>query len=263
MSSEEASKEIYSLEIVENGFAFKIKETLYQHFLSLIKNEEILKRLLEIPRTTVGNLCVFRIALPFVDFSGNENKGLAWDNLAKCSKQLGILFMLTNDILTEEEQTPELCLSDDLQLMNITAVYRSDTRFHACPMSVVLSKRGYNLLRENYTKDTIIPLCEEKALDFYFGMSSATKAEFDQSKEDYLRAGGVVFGVRAMIRYQGVPSFTVPGDCACLGANPDEFKYSRLVNSHNLDTPLQQMAMLASVVTLWNEVLKPLHTAGK
>src|SRR3989344_1658024 len=263
MSLEKNSKEIYSLEIVENGFAFKIKDALFRYFLNLIKNQEILKPFLEIPRTTVGNLCIFNVVLPFIDFSSNENKDLDWEGLGKCAKQLGILFMLTNDILPEEEQTPDLCLSDDLQLMNITTVYRSDARFHACPMSVVFSERAYDLLRENYKKDTVLPLCEEKALAFYFGLSSDSKEDFDQNKVDYMEFSGDAFGVRAMIRYQGVPSFTVPGDCACLGANPDDFKHSRDIRSHNLDTSLQQMAMLASVVTLWNEVLRPLHSANK
>lgn len=263
MSREENSQEVYSLEITEGGFAFKIKEALYQHFLALIKNEGILKPLLEIPRTTVGELCIFNIVLPFVDFSSTENKGLDWENLAKCSKQLSVLSMLTNDSLTEEEKNLDLCLSSDIQLMNITIVYRSDARFHACPMSVVFSKRARDLLRRNYTKDTVIPLCEERALDFYFGLSASSKEDFTQNKTEYLEYGGGAFGVRAMIRHQGVPAFTVPGNCACLGANPNEFKYSRDIRSHNLDTSLQQMAMLASVVTLWNEVLIPLHTASK
>lgn len=263
MSREENPQEVYSLKITEGGFAFKIKEALYQHFLALIKNEGILKPLLEIPRTTVGDLCVFDIVLPFVDFSSTENKGLDWGNLVKCSKQLGVLFMLTNDILTEEEKNLDLCLSSNIQLMNITTVYRSDARFHACPMSVVFSKRAHDLLHENYTKDTVISLCEEKALDFYFGLSADSKDDFTKNKTEYLEYGGGAFGVKAMVRYQGVPAFTVPGNCACLGANPDEFKYSRDIRSHNLDTSLQQMSMLASVVTLWNEVLRPLHFAIK
>jgi hypothetical protein len=62
-----------------------------------------------------------------------------------------------------------------------------------------------------------------------------------------------------MVRDSGVPQFSVPGNCACLGENPDTFSYSRGMYSHNLDSTLQQMTMLTAVVTFWNDVLKPLQ----
>lgn len=265
MSRNQNGGEVYRMEIVEKGFLFKISEALYQHFLSKVTNKRYLELLSETPKTTIGGVAILHINLPFVDFSKGTEGGIDWEGLATNAQQLEILFSLVACLFPDDaESTDSYCLSKDVQLMTMSTSYRADNHFHSCGMSVEFSDRAYGLLRNQYTKDTIIPRCEEKIVDFYFGLSADSQAELDEQKQEYLGAGGGgPFGVRGMVREQGVPAFTVPGNCACLGANPDDFKYSKDLHSHNLDTPLQQMSMLAGLVTFWNEVLIPLHEEKK
>lgn len=258
MSKEQDTKEIYSMEITETGFVLKITEALYQFFIEVISNPDMISILKEIPIKADGKHVTFHINLPFIDFS--KGGDIDWINLGKIADQFNFLFVLTAFLLPDEKDfLPSYYLSDDVQLMSILAAHREDVHSNACAIEVNFSQKAYNLLRETYQKDTVIPLCEEKAIDTYLGLSSRSKASFKKEKSMYLESSGGPFGLRAMVKAGGIPSFTVPGNCACLSNNSDEFEFSRDLNSHNLDTPLQQMTMLTSLVTFWNEVLKPLH----
>ena len=61
------------------------------------------------------------------------------------------------------------------------------------------------------------------------------------------------FGLSGVIRERGTLSFITNGNCACLGHMPvekqqDEGLYSE---SHNMDTPWQQLSMLVAVAATW------------
>jgi hypothetical protein len=115
------------------------------------------------------------------------------------------------------------------------------------------------LLKETYKVETSIDTAVHEAMLTYLKLSTKTKREFEKETKNKSIFYSGMFGVVAKVRDSGVPHFSVPGNCACLGENPDTFSYSRGIDSHNLDSTLQQMTMLVAVVTFWNKVLRPLY----
>ena len=253
------AREIYSIEVVENGFDLTMRESLFHYFVGLVTKEEPRKTFLGIPKTIVDGLCVLHITLPFIDFSIQKKGVIDWNGLGICAEQVSLLLELLNFCVPEGEQVLDFCLSNDVQLVAIDAYHRKDGGYHANGMRVRFSERARSLLQKEYGEGVDLPSCKVCAGEVYGKLSSETKKEFNRMRSDCANRYGGAFGVRAMVRKKGVPDFAVPGNCACLGANPDNFQYSGEIDSHNLDTSLQQMAMLAAVVTFWNDVLRPLH----
>lgn len=256
--------ELYKLEVIKNGFAFKLTETLYRFLVeNLITREEVLLAFQKIPMTKIkGGLVRLDIILPFISFPNYAHKRTDWEVLRECAQRMQLIFMVFNYSF-KNENTTGFSLSENKPLMAIETGYREDTHFHACWIGVGFSKIAREALSEKFLNGVNIPSCERVAFDFYFGLSSSSKREMERNGVLYKKYGGSFNSINASVREGGTPHFIVPGNCACLGANPDEFKREGDMYSHNLDTPLQQMAMLASVVSFWNEVLTPLCNSKK
>lgn len=262
MLDEKRPNEVYRIEITEFGFAFKIKDALYKFFLESIQREEVLATFLAIQKTNDGEFAILSIVLPFIRFPNYTHKKTDWKKLSECAQQIRLLLSLLH-AMPKDKSTPDLFLSDRLQLMTLQTAYNKDSHFHACGINVGFCKTTRELLAQKYKTRVNIKECEEIAFNFYFGLSSSSKREFEEYKRKYLSYGAEFTSINVSVRSGGTPHFIVPGNCACLGANPDEFKNGGDIYSHNLDTSLQQMTMLASLISFWNGVLRPLYSATK
>jgi hypothetical protein len=251
----ENPRELYSIEVVDGGFVVKFKEVLFTRICTQITRREFIVLLDIMPKSIENGVVSVKIILPFILFPNYAHLRINWDHLANCADQLQVLFWVLHQQLTEDDLPEECFLSQKLQLMVIET---SSLEGHGCGMNVGLNQEVCERLKRKYPDGLKADTCEEIAFRFYFGMSSRTKREYEKSKKYYSKYGSDFTGIKAVVRPEGVPHFIVPGNCACLGANPDEFRYDHEMYSHNLDTTLQQMAMLASVVSFWNSVVKPI-----
>ena len=226
----------------------------------MIKREELKDFFLAIPMKEIDDRIVFLVELPFIHFPNYKHKKTDWGKLHICAKQLQLLFDLFN-MFPKDDERPLLqtfSLSSNSQLMLIATGYTEEGGYHASPVEVGFSKSAHELLVREYPQGVTLDGCVEAIHEDYFGLSTTTKRELEREKRKLLRWRGGFTGITSMIRHGGIPHFVVPGNCACLGANPEEFNRRKEMYSHNLDSPLQQMAMLASLVTFWNGVLRPL-----
>ncbi len=258
---EKRPQEIYRLELNENGFVFKIRNAFFEYLLNCIKKEEDKIHLIKLANDVVEGVVIFYINLPFIRYPNFSHKSTDWKSLCKCAEDMSFLFRLLNYPPTDLDLVGNhsYCLSEKTQLMTISTSHYSNDGFHSSPIEVGFSRKACELLVTSFKQDTHFKECEESAHSVYFGLSSKTKSEFERSKKTFLKYSGGFMGITAMVRGGGTPHFVVPGNCACLGANPDRFKFDRDTHSHNMDSSLQQMSMLASLVTFWNKVLIPLQ----
>lgn len=257
----ENPQEIYRIEITEDSFLFSFKEALYTFLLEEVTRLEFRKTDFETIEVTEG-IATLRVTLPFIPLPNYSHKKIEWEKLSECAEQIHLLLWLLNMTLSEKS-VPEFFLSENPQLMLIETSYSKNHDFHGHAINVGFSPNICEMLAKKYVEGERIRKCEETSFRFYFGLSSKTKKEYEDAKKMHLKYGGNFNSIVASIRPGGTPHFIVPGNCACLGANPDEFVYDNEISSHNLDTSLQQMAMLSSLVSFWNEVLKPLHKMNK
>ena len=258
---EKRPQEIYRIKIVDGGFLFKIKESFFLYILGLVR-EEIRIKLLETSKATIDGVIVFDINLPYIKYPNYKHKSTDWEKLGKCAELMSLLLSIGNRFPKDGENYSKFALSESSQLMAISTNY-SEGDWHSAPISVGFSQRACELLSEKYKEHEGVNVCEDVMNNIYLHLSSKTKREFDKGTSSFERYSGGFVGISASVRNGGVPHFIVPGNCACLGANPDRFKYDRDLDSHNMDSSLQQMAMLAGVVTFWNDVLRPLATEKK
>lgn len=252
-------REIYRVNISENVIVFTVRRELVDDILVKVTRKELIDSLLAIARTEEGNIVDFSVTLPFITFPNYAHKGVDWEALGKCANEVRILFWLFNLYLSDDWFESSFKLSDMPQLMAIATQYSKDRDMHACPMEVGFSEKIAQLLKEKFEKQTTVDVAINEGGSVYLKLTEKTKRSFAKEKKYLKRHYGGMSRVVAYVRDSGVPQFSVPGNCACLGANPDSFQDERDMYSHNLDSTLQQMTMLVAVVTFWNEILKPLY----
>ena len=257
-------REMYRVEVKESAFCFSITKALFEYWCNSITDQGFLTSFLAIRREERGVLIVFFIDLPVITYPNYAHKHLDWKALATCAKKISLLLGLFNWLFPKENQCKDsgqfssLFISEDSQLVCIETSHSTDATYHTSPVEVGYSEYICELLATRYTQNTDISVCEQAAFTLYQSLSTTRKRDSEKAKEDFKKYKGGFMGVTARVRQGGIPHFVVPGNCACLGANPDDFRGERGISSHNLGTSLQQMAMLAAVVSFWNEILKPL-----
>lgn len=251
--------EIYQMDISENVIIFTVKEILFDDIVTKVTRKEIIDEFLAIDRVKEGDVIRFAIKLPYIRFPNYGHKGIDWKNLGECAEKISLLLNLFNMYFVDKYHDKCFCLSDSPQLMLLATSYSKTRDMHACPMELGFSEEIAQKLAKKYQKEMSIgdAICE--AMLTYLNLSSKTKREFEKETKNQSMFYSGMFGVIAKVRDSGVPQFSVPGNCACLGENPDTFRYSRGMHSHNLDSTLQQMTMVVVVVTFWNKCLKPLY----
>ena len=254
--------EIYRMDYSEGVISITIKKSLHNALLEKVTREEFLSQLSFIERKEVNETVSFLIRFPFITFPNYAHKGIDWKVLGECSESISLLLWLLHLYFGNNDIEESFFLSDEPQLVLIGTGYSKERDMHACPMEVGFSETISQLLAKKYQTETHSKESAREAFLVYLKLSSRTKRAFDKEEKELGRYSAGMFGVTAYVRDSGVPQFSVPGNCACLGENPDTFRYSRDMHSHNLDTTLQQMTMLVAVVTFWNKTLKPLYRSS-
>lgn len=251
--------EIYRMHISENVIIFTVRDTVVDDIVKKVTRKEMIDEFQAIDRMREGKAFYFSINLPFITFPNHAHKSLNWKALGKCAEKISLLFYLFNMYFDDSSKNEDFYLSDNLQLLTVATGYSKTRDMHACPMQLCFSEEIAQKLAKKYRRETSIDVAVREASLVYLSLSSKTKRDFEKGKKDFGSGYSGMFDVVAKVRDSGVPQFSVPGNCACLGENPDTFRYSYGMYSHNLDSTLQQMTMLVAVVTFWNEVLRPLH----
>lgn len=250
--------EMYRFEITDKGFNLVIAEAFYNFILSQISSQDALAILSEIPRVSAKGLVVFRMSLPFMN-SNNHSELVNVPSSGKCAKQVSFLLLMFNHFSSKEDCLPEFMLRDKYQLLTIETIYNPEEIHGGCHMGVCFSKVARDLLHERYPENSVIPVCEEAIFNFYFGLTM-NKEDFEKKRQAFLTRDCSGCEFISTVVEKGVPRFTVPtGNCACLGSSLVRFNSNGEMHCHNVDRPSQHFALLAGVVTLWNEVLRPLH----
>lgn len=251
--------EIYRIHISDDVIIFTVRDTLVDDILVKVTRKEVLDTFLAIDRTREGRAVYFSVKLPFITFPNYAHKGIDWKSLRECAEKISILLFLFNMYFDGKKSNEIFHMSKSPQLIVIATSYYKTEDMHACPMELGFCEAIAVLLKETYKVETSIDASVHEAMLVYLKLTSKTKREFEKEKKYFKNSYRGMLGVIARVRDSGVPHFSVPGNCACLGENPDTFSYSRGVYSHNLDSTLQQMTMLVAVVTFWNKVLRPLY----
>jgi hypothetical protein len=251
--------EIYRIHISENVIIFTVRDNLVDDIVEKVNRKEVIDTFLAIDRAREGKVVYFSVKLPIITFPNYAHKGIDWKSLGECAEKISTLLFLFNMYFDGKNSNEIFYLSNSPQLMIVSTGYSKTRDMHACPMELGFSEEIAQKLVKKYCKHTSIGTAVHEAMTTYLKLSTKTKREFEKEIKNKSMFHSGMFGVVAMVRDSGVPQFSVPGNCACLGENPDTFSYSRGMYSHNLDSTLQQMTMLTAVVTFWNDVLKPLQ----
>jgi hypothetical protein len=251
--------EIYRIHISEDVIIFTVRDTLVDDILVKVTRKEVIDTFLAINGTREGKAFYFSVKLPFITFPNYAHKGIDWKSLGECAEKISTLLFLFNMYFGAKKSNEIFHISKSPQLMLIGTSYSKTRDMHASPMELGFCEVIATLLKETYKVETSIDTAVHEAMLTYLKLSTKTKREFEKETKNKSIFYSGMFGVVAKVRDSGVPHFSVPGNCACLGENPDTFSYSRGIDSHNLDSTLQQMTMLVAVVTFWNKVLRPLY----
>ena len=253
---------MYHVRIIEEGFAFDFSVRLYEYIcktLAVPVRGVLAERFEALPKTVSDDTVSVVVQLPYMSYPNLSHKKLDHAAIAVCAEDVQLLFDCLNSPFMKEDDVTALALSTASQHVVIRTTYWHREDWHVCGMEVGFSPVTARVLAHTYRDDTAIPVVVRVVLDTFLRLSESTRRGFLRRKVHH-QFGVGHYGISCFVRGGGVPSLTVPGNCACLGANPDDFQHDFELSSHNLDMPLQQMAMLAGVVSFWNDVVKPLHT---
>jgi hypothetical protein len=259
----ELAGELYRMVIVAEGVTLTVTRTLLDlQVEKLSRREDLKKQLFAIEPVLSDATATFTVRLPFIPHPNYAHRKMDWEALEKKSEEMSLLLWLFNYV-EEQDHSPALWLSESPQLMAITTGYSKEPMFHNCPIGVGFHSAAVEVLREKGAEGMVVGPAEEQILKFYTGLSCHTIREKMKTEKNFREYGASYTGIRAAVRPGGTPHFLVPGNCACLGANPDEFKRDYSMHSHNMDSPLQQLSMLAGLVSFWNDFLTPAWAARK
>jgi hypothetical protein len=248
---EKEPEEIYRVTITDTGFSFHISESAYVLLVGTI-SQKLLHHLSEIPVSQRKEVTTFTVPLPYIPLPNKKHKEMDWGSLGEASKKLELLLDLGNDLLLHEDAS-KITLSKKKQLVVINTRFRDDDDAF---IWVGLSPYAKSIMKaDDESRGTLLAKCRETMAKTYFGLSCTSQREHQEQKRLFSLPGGFS-GINAHVRDSGVPHFTVPGNCACLGANLDDFDLDGDLTPHNIDTSLQQISMFAGVVEFWNSYLR-------
>lgn len=257
------SGEVYRLGVGDGELTVTIRRALYNHLLERLSRGESERRFLEMRTALHTDVVKFEFGLPFISFPNRSHKKIDWDMLSKRAEQVVLLLRLLNfSKISGENYQSDLYLSERPQLMAIATGCNGGGGFPFpnFPIEVGFHQSAVDTLVKvckSDMGDMVVPGAERRIFEFYSGMSLATMKERVRRENTLRKYGSSSVGICAKVRAGGIPHFTVPGNCACLGANPDEFRDSAELYSHNMDSPLQQISMLAGLASFWNDFLLP------
>jgi hypothetical protein len=165
-----------------------------------------------------------------------------WENLQEVSRVLGCFF----SVATRQIDGDELSIPNSAQLIAVEGMGSGEQGSHAAWLSAhVLPPLARWLSRQQPGHLILVERVMGSAYEF---MRDAQEGERD--------FWGVPYGTRAFLEAPKFFHLSVPGDCACLG--PDGTEKSNLrekdvpfeISSHNVDSSLQQLTLLAGLAAI-------------
>jgi hypothetical protein len=221
---------------------------------STFKRGDDAKRLAEIATHEEGGLVTFSIPLPYITYPNLRHLKTNWEQMWEAGNTLGFLLNFINWLDPQETNLAGLVLSKKPQLVLINCWSNKNT-MGGSPVEAGFSPEAKEIIMANWPKGTIFSEVQRKMIECHEQLSSPIKRVFDKnvSSANYSLYSNCV----AAMQEGGVPYFSVPGNCACLGENSDSFKREGGISPHNMDNPLQLLTMFTGVVSLWNEELRP------
>lgn len=255
------SGELYRMAVVDKGLILTISRAFYDYLLGMLSEQKDREKyFLGIRAVLSFDVVKFELGLPFIPFPNRPRREIDWDTLWERSEQASFLLNLFNYGVMDDHSC--FLLSANPQLMAVsTGTIRDRERLVACPIELGFHQSAFDVLKEECQDDLVVREAEELILKFYTSMSCLTKREKERQERNFRKYGTSFTGICAMIRAGGTPHFIVPGNCACLGEDPDRFKDSLSMYSHNMDSPLQQLSMLVGLASFWNDFLMPMWQA--
>lgn len=257
---------LYQVKTRRFGFLIKIKKAYFDYLKD--KHKEHLATAMNFTNAfgnigtdykLVKDVVTVKIGLPFLKEDSdttNAPYALAHENAGKISRRLSSLFYILNigieELTISNDPNKNKIFSDDFYFEGKSQFYIFNlVRYESGigiihPMDVHFFDKSLKFFLENKRHD--FPEARKIANSFY------VKFLYKDSKKrrEFLRHSGDSF--QAHIRDCGTPHFSVAGNCACLGASPDDFSDLLFLNSHNLDSSLQQISMLAAVVKMCEDL---------
>lgn len=243
----EHSQQLYLVSLSDGGFEITLSQALYHQMQSTANT--VAKDLMDAtPITLLDGVLTFYYDLPFINFSIGGKKQIKWGALNMQTQRMGALLGIANRFFMEERFQSSLDLSSENQLLNIEVGQHGEY----CHIEVGFSPLAVQLM-SSLVGQTQIPDGAKTAMTYYNRLTCRTKAKFKEAMSKISTRNSSMFDAAAYIRDERdghVPQFSVPGNCACMGNNPDDYKYESVITPHNMDTSLQVMSMLAAVVKL-------------
>ena len=253
---EKLAGELYRMRITDNGFVIIISRKLYDHLLEKVSAREELKDMFcRMQSALYTDIATFDFVLPFIPSPNHLRKKADWETQQKRAREISFLLWILSSV--EPEGDSQLYLSEKPQLMAISTGCTQGGVFHGHPIEVGFHQSVFDILAAEGTNDTHVKEAEHAILRFYSDLMYTNLREKAHFEAEFRRYGASFTHICAMLRAGGTPHFVVPGDCACLGTNPDVFKENLSIDSHNMDSALQQLSMLAGLVSFWNDFLTP------
>lgn len=248
--------ELYRVELHKNGIGFKIKKNLHRHLAMYAVAPIIKERFHSIPCTTSKDIVCMEITFPdkqstTLDIKQKRRRNEEFKN---CVSDITLLFDLLNYSFETRDVSGKY-LSKQPQLVFLEC-YQSTNGLGSNSVEVGLNSKARKLLAHEYQKECRISGPEWSASQYW--------SDFSYKKDHEPSSGtSTTNEIKIVIQGGGIPDITIPGDCACLGRHPKDFNRDGVLHSSNVNSPVQMLTMIISVISFWNEVLTPLYQKNK
>lgn len=244
-----AKHRVYNADYKDGVFYFTIRAELLDYISSLEIRPEILESFSKIRRTKNDNCVTFVIgedskkSTKSTSYSSSSQKRGTTNSWAA---EINLLLTVLNFVSiksNKEEMSLDLFFQDKKPLLVIeTAVEAGSLR--AYPLVIGISTEGREIIKQKYPQGATLGHVNRVMLETWKSYSYVPWRDRDMYRSFY----------QSTVRECGTPSFVVPGNCACLGNNPDEYWESGELTPHNMDVAPQQLTMLAMILAFSKEV---------
>jgi hypothetical protein len=239
--------EFYRAHLTQEGISIALKTDLYKRITQETNSLRERSLLLSLKNTQEQDITTFSIPFHYTD-----HKKIDWEGVRRSVDSFGVIL---SSLHYAYKEAATYKLSEKPQLLLVECFSQDQYSY----ITVGLSPKAVQTLQvSDYKNMQLSSVTETMSIVHEKLFGGIKKGFLSNIQETDGRIGLTYQDISAIIRKEGVPNFTVPGNCACLGANPDNFKNDRLLTPHNIDTPLQCVTMLVGVIAFWNEVLQPL-----
>ena len=250
------TRKIWGAEISATGFNIVIKKALYNYILESDKFKESHFDLTQIKKNIIGEIVVFYITLPLINYPNRRRDKLNHKALNECVKQIRLLLNLLNQEF-EDNFDDSFYLNDEPQLIMIDITSFQGYTHGNFYIGANFSTEAIILLAEKTISNSDFPELEEITYERYLRLFENKKRDYDRDMTHLRNAGSEVFSIHVGIS-GGVPYFKVPGECA-LGAPPDEFANTGNIYGYNINNYIQFITMFTALICFWNNILNPLY----